>query len=132
MKQLLGVILVLLFATFAPLAQSSSSPSKPGHCSDKQSTAAHYPDSLKGTGIHGIVLIKATIGEDGCAQDLTVARKLNPQLDEVAKQTVDSWKFSPAQKDGKPVKVIVQISVEFTDPTSFLLPLTPSAARGTL
>jgi outer membrane biosynthesis protein TonB len=44
-----------------------------------------------------------------------MARKLNPQLDEIAKDTVDSWKFYPAQKDGKPVKVIVQLSLEFKD-----------------
>jgi TonB family protein len=118
MKHLLGMILfTLAFATFPAAAQSNPSSSKPTHCSvgREPNAAAQYPDSLKGSGIQGTVLIRAIIGEDGCAQDVTVTRKLHPQLDEIAKETVSSWKFQPAQKDGKPVKVIIQISVEFKE-----------------
>jgi TonB family protein len=37
-------------------------------------------------------------------------------LDKIAKQTVKSWKFKPAQKGGKPVIVKVAIPIEFKDP----------------
>jgi TonB family protein len=61
------------------------------------------------------VILEAIIGEDGCTRGVKVARKLHPRLDQIAKDTVDSWKFLPATKDGKPVAVKIQIEVKFKD-----------------
>jgi TonB family protein len=61
------------------------------------------------------VLVEAIIGEDGCTHGVRVVRKLHPKLDQLAKDTVDSWKFSPATKDGRPVMVKVRIEVGFKD-----------------
>ncbi len=74
-----------------------------------------YPDSLKGSGIQGTVLLEAVIGEDGCTRTVTVVKKLDPQLDQIAKETVNSWKFSPAMKNGNPVMVKIQIEGWFKD-----------------
>ena len=116
MKKL--VVAILSAAVLAPLPtfpQSNPSSTKPRHCSAERAGEPPYPESLKGSGIQGVVVIQAVIGEDGCTESVRVVRKLHPKLDELAKQAVDSWKFSPAMKDGKPVKVMIPIQVEFKD-----------------
>lgn len=112
----MGKILVIMLSiaileSSSIVAQSNPSPLNPSHCSMER--APQLPDSLKGRGVQGTVLIGAIIGVNGCTQSVWVARKLDPKLDEFAKQTVDSWKFSPATKDGKPVKVVAQIEIKF-------------------
>ena len=114
MKRSLQMVLGATLAWTPMIAQSPAE--KPQHCSlQKHEPAPPYPDSLKGSGIQGTVLVQAIISQKGCAESLHVVQKLNPQLDELAKQAVNSWKFTPATKDGKPVAVIVQIAVEFKD-----------------
>jgi len=116
MKKLAAAILsITALAQLPSFPQSNSSSTKPRHCSVEKGKRMPYPDSLKGSGIQGIVLIQAVIGENGCTQSVRVVRKLHPKLDELAKEAVNSWKFSPATKDGKPVKVMVQIEVKFKD-----------------
>jgi TonB family protein len=100
----------------AHVSPAQSTPSFAGHCSvEKGSAEPRYPDSLKGSGIQGTVLLQAVIGENGCTVDVRVVRKLHPELDKIAKQLVNSWKFQPATKGGKPVKVLVQIEVSFKE-----------------
>jgi protein TonB len=85
------------------------------HCSIQKSGSPTYPDSLKGSGIQGTVIVEAVINEKGCTESLHIVQKLNPQLDELARQSVNSWKFTPATKDGRPVAVMVRIPVEFKE-----------------
>jgi len=75
----------------------------------KSGSEAPYPDSLKASGIQGTVQLEATIDTGGCAHSVRVIRRLHPELDRLAKELVDSWKFRPATKDGRPVMVKVQI-----------------------
>jgi protein TonB len=115
MKKLVAILGITALARL-PSFQSNPSSTRPRHCSvEKGNGGLPYPESLKGSGIQGIVLIQAVTGENGCTQSVRVVRKLHPKLDELAKQAVNSWKFSPATKDGKPVKVRVQIEVKFKD-----------------
>jgi len=94
-------------------AGQTPTPTAP-HCSvNTRGAEPHYPDSLKGSGIQGTVVVQATIGTDGCASNITVVEKLNPELDKIAEQHVSSWKFQPAMKKGKPVKVLVRVEVAF-------------------
>lgn len=115
----LGIAALSLFSF--PQSIPSSSPTRSGHCSVEKGDGGlepyPYPDSLKGTGIEGTVLVEATIDKKGCSHDVKVVRKLHPELDELAKQEVNSWKFSPATKDGKPITAVVQIQVRFKDPS---------------
>lgn len=52
------------------------------------------------------------VGPDGAPRNVRIARPVGLGLDEKAVQTVQSWRFDPATKDGKPVAV--QINVEIT------------------
>jgi TonB family protein len=113
-----AVLLVLCIPTFAQDSTLASA-DKPKHCSidkhSKQPVMPGYPESLKGSGIKGIVTLQVVVGEDGCTQTITVVKKLHPQLDKLAKDAVQAWKFEPAMKDGKPVKVLTEVKVEFKD-----------------
>ena len=112
MKRLLLAIAVLILP--AQAGQNVPGPTAE-HCSVDKGTEPRYPDSLKGSGIQGTVVVQVTIGLDGCASSISIVRKLHPELDKIAKQAVSSWKFQPAMKNGKPVKVLVQIEVTFHD-----------------
>jgi TonB family protein len=61
-----------------------------------------------GVGVLGLI-----IDRDGKVRDIWVSRKLGLGLDQKAIQTVRSWRFEPALKDGSPVPVIVNVEVAF-------------------
>lgn len=61
----------------------------------------------------GEVILLATIGADGRPRNLTVVRSLGMGLDEKALETVRTWKFEPAKKDGRPVAVQMNIILNF-------------------
>lgn len=111
----LRTILLIILAVTVGLAQSSE---KLRPCSVESGDAGkpQYPASMRGSGIQGTVVLEAIVNEKGCVETVTVVQKLDPTLDKIAKQTVKSWKFKPAQKGGKPVIVKVAIPVEFKDP----------------
>ena len=116
MNKTIEVTLCALLISLPALAQSGSS-TKPRHCSvEGASKELPYPDSMRGSGIQGTILLEAIVSQSGCTDSVRVIRKLNPELDEIAKASLNSWKLKPATKDGKPVKVIVQIEVSFRDP----------------
>ncbi len=71
---------------------------------------------MKGSGIQGTVGLEAVVNEKGCTETLKVVEKLNPTFDQLAEQMVASWRFKPAMKVSRPVRVKVQIPVEFKDP----------------
>lgn len=61
----------------------------------------------------GEVTLLTTIGADGLPRNLTVVRSLGMGLDEKALETVRTWRFDPARKDGRPVAVQMNIIVNF-------------------
>lgn len=117
MNKIVAVIPSILVLSLPTLAQSGASSASRPHCSVKKGSAeVPYPDSLRGSGIQGTVVLEAIIDEKGCTNNVRFVRKLHPKLDEVAKGAVDSWKLKRATKDGKPFRVIVPIKVIFKDP----------------
>ena len=77
---------------------------------------------------HGIIsagqyshLVAAVIGEDGKVLEARVQHSANRELDRKAVEAVKKWKFKPAMKDGRPVKVMITVEVNFRlDPPSSL------------
>jgi periplasmic protein TonB len=53
------------------------------------------------------------IDPNGKASKVRVLRALGRGLDEQAVENVFRWRFKPAMKDGKPVAVEAQITVNF-------------------
>lgn len=61
----------------------------------------------------GTVVLWAIIGPDGRPHDLRVAHSLGMGLDEKAMESVRTWRFRPATKDGNPVAVEINVEVNF-------------------
>lgn len=76
--------------------------------------AMEYPKAALKKGQKGYVLVNLLIGESG---DVEVARVLESDpagvFDTVALNGVRSWRFSPAQYKGKPVKVWARQRIRF-------------------
>jgi protein TonB len=72
-----------------------------------------YPEEAQRAGLEGLVVLRATIDERGRVGDLQVLRGLGRGLDEAAVAAVRRWRFRPATRDGKPVKVVYVLSVYF-------------------
>ena len=113
---LTAVTLFLLFLPFAQCSSAQTASHVAAHCSADRDSTVPYPESLKGSGIQGNVLVEAIVDTKGCTRSVRVVRKLYPELDKLAVQLVNSWKFEPAKKDGKAVAVIVRAEVQFKDP----------------
>jgi len=61
----------------------------------------------------GICVVELIVGVDGRPSDIRVVSALGMGLDEKAIEAVRNWRFEPAMKDGHPVRVPIQIQVDF-------------------
>jgi len=61
----------------------------------------------------GVVEVYLVVDEDGNPTHVRVVRSAGMGLDEEAVKAVSQYRFKPATKDGKPVKVEVYIEVSF-------------------
>jgi protein TonB len=71
-----------------------------------------YPAIARAAGVQGIVILEATIGEDGGVRDVRVLRSL-PLLDLAAIDAVRQWRFTPTLLNGQPVPVVMTVTVAF-------------------
>jgi TonB family protein len=71
-----------------------------------------YPDQARKDKIQGTVVISLTVGADGLPHDLVV-KNGNPALTAAALEAVNRWKFKPAEVDGRPVDVHIDVEVNF-------------------
>jgi TonB family protein len=74
-----------------------------------------YPPSMRAAGRTGVVPIDALIGVDG---NVVFARVLSasvhPDFADAALEAVRQWKFSPTLLNGKPVEVLMGVTVDFS------------------
>jgi TonB family protein len=74
------------------------------------------PDSnqfAQDNGVAGMALYHTVIGPDGVPGEIAVARPIGFGLDENAVKAIRAAKFEPAEKDGKPVPVMLDLVVQF-------------------
>lgn len=71
-----------------------------------------YPPLARSAGISGTVEFTTTIGEEGTVQNLQLVRG-HPLLVNAAKEAVLQWKYRPVMLNGRPVKVITDVIVNF-------------------
>jgi protein TonB len=58
------------------------------------------------------VLLEATIDEKGNVTNLSVLRSV-PLLDRAAIEAVAQWKYEPTLLNGRPVPILMSVSVRF-------------------
>jgi TonB family protein len=84
----------------------------------KPPKAIHTPDPkydevASKSAIQGTVVLWCIVDENGNPMDVRVVRPMGAGLDDRAVEAVQSWRFSPATKAGTPVKVQINVEVNF-------------------
>jgi bla regulator protein blaR1 len=64
-------------------------------------------------GVTGTVVLDIVLLEDGTPRVVRILRSLRTDLDDIAVGAFAQWRFSPAQKDGRPIKVRMNAAVRF-------------------
>jgi len=72
-----------------------------------------YTEEARRAGVEGEVVLEIVVRSDGSVADVRVLRRLGSGLDERAIDAVRQWRFDPALRQGTPVDVVVEVSVEF-------------------
>jgi len=79
-----------------------------------------YTELARKNRVTGTVIVEAIIDEQGNVTNTRVLKGLPMGLDQAAVDAVSAWKFKPATKDGKPVRVYYVLTVNFkVDDTPF-------------
>jgi len=74
---------------------------------------AVYPPEAQAARVQGVVIVEATIAEDGSVADVKVLRSI-PMLDQAALDAVLQWRFTPTLLNGQPVKIVMTVTVNFS------------------
>ncbi|MFD2720312.1 energy transducer TonB [Hymenobacter monticola] len=73
-----------------------------------------YPDAARVKQLSGIVLVNATVNEDGTVSNPVVAKSLSPECDAEALRVVPMLTgWQPAMRKGRPLPVLIQLPVPF-------------------
>jgi TonB family protein len=73
-----------------------------------------YPVSMRAAGREGVVPLEAMIGVDGKVTSVRVTTaQVHPDFAIAAADAVRQWRFSPTLLNGKPVEVVMTVTVEF-------------------
>jgi TonB family protein len=73
----------------------------------------HYVEHVSLQSPSGAVLLDAVIQEDGVPSVVRVLQSLGWEVDESAIVALEHWRFSPAMKNGMPIKVRMNVEMTF-------------------
>lgn len=75
----------------------------------------NYPPLLRDAGVAGTVTMQFVVGTDGRvdASTIEVVDASNSQFSDAARRVVELMRFRPAQVGGRPVRVKVQLPIQF-------------------
>jgi TonB family protein len=119
-----SILLALLAQQPAPAA--SASPEEPPPPADARTTAGvrikeprktkhvapKWPDNALRAGLNGQVVLETVIGVDGAIESVKVLKGNRP-LTDAASEAVRKWRYTSTMLEGKPVPVVMTISVNF-------------------
>jgi TonB family protein len=74
---------------------------------------AVYSDKARRDKIQGTCVVTLVIDPHGMPQDIHMARRLDPGLDQNAIEAVSRYRFKPAYREGEPVPTKVSVEVRF-------------------
>lgn len=73
-----------------------------------------YPPDLRRAGISGSVTLLFVVEQDGSVRDVQVETSDHRALERPALDAVRTWRFTPGERAGEPVRTIVRQTLEFT------------------
>lgn len=72
-----------------------------------------FSELAGGRKVNGVVVLAMIVTPEGKVRDIKVVKSLDEYLDKRAVSAVQTWRFEPGTKDGKPVAVRMRAQVEF-------------------
>ena len=115
-----ALLLVLGVGATAALAQGVNQASPPypvgGDVTRPEiisSTKPVYTELARRARVSGTVIVESIINEQGDVVNVRVLKGQPLGLDQAAVDAIKTWKFKPAMKAGKPVKVYYVLTVNF-------------------
>jgi protein TonB len=72
-----------------------------------------YPELARRARLEGPVILQAIIDRQGVVKEVEVLRGLGLGLDEAAVEAVSQWQYTPTFYNGRPVEVILTVTVIF-------------------
>jgi TonB family protein len=63
--------------------------------------------------LRGVVLLSLVVTKKGEAHHVKVLEKLTPDVDEAARKTIETWKFEPAIRYGRPIEMPLNVQITF-------------------
>jgi protein TonB len=63
--------------------------------------------------IQGVVILEATVNEEGTVMDVRILRSVHPLLDREADRVVRQWRYSPVVLNDIPVPFILTVTLSF-------------------
>ena len=72
-----------------------------------------YTEEARKEGLQGLVILQATITDEGLVEEIEVVEGLPLGLTEQAVEALRQWTFEPATLDGKPVAVYYNLTFNF-------------------
>lgn len=72
-----------------------------------------FSEAARSAGIQGVLTLVVTVDSSGAPAAIQILQPIGAGLDAEAVSMVRTWKFDPAQKDGQPVAVRIEVEVEF-------------------
>ena len=65
---------------------------------------------------HKFIILRGAISEDGNVEHVEIYQGLLPAMDAAARLAFSQWKFKPALRDGKPVRVEILVAIPAEQP----------------
>jgi len=72
-----------------------------------------YPPLAVKAHIQGIVILEATVNEDGAVAEVRLLRSANPLLDREAEIALRQWRYSPLDLNGTHVPFVLTVTLSF-------------------
>jgi protein TonB len=76
-----------------------------------------YPEIAARAMIHGVVILEATVDEEGAVQNIKVLRSVK-FLDEAAIEALKQWRYEPLTLNGTPQPFVLTVSLVFSVETA--------------
>ena len=109
--------LALLLLVAAAAQTPPEQPVKPGGAVSAprvvSEVKAEYPPQALVNHVEGDVTLEAVVETDGSVGDVRLLKSVHPMLDESAVAALKQWRFKPGMRDGKPVRVAVEVEMTF-------------------
>ena len=116
MRAAIVVCVVAMLATAAAQDRSkpyrSDDPGITAPVATKRVDAAYTREALEAR-IQGTVAMDAVVLDNGLVSDVTITKSLDDGLDKQAVKAMKQWEFKPGTKNGKPVAVVVNVTMSF-------------------